>query len=36
MIRVVDELCEGYRCSETSFIATELPQLAEDAFMALA
>ncbi len=36
MIRVVDESGEDYLYSENSFVAIELPQLAEDAFMALA
>ncbi len=36
LIRVVDESGENYLYSENSFVAIELPQLAEDAFMALA
>jgi len=36
MIRVIDESGEDYLYSENSFVAIELPQLAEDAFMALA
>ncbi len=36
MIRVVDESGEDYLYSEDSFVAIALPQLAEDAFMALA
>ena len=36
MIRVVDESGEDYLYSEKSFVAIELPQLAADAFMALA
>ena len=36
MIRVVDESGEDYLYSENSFVAIELPQPAEDAFMALA
>ncbi len=35
MIRVIDESGEDYLYSENSFVAIELPQLAEDAFMAL-
>ena len=35
MIRVVDESGEDYLYSEKSFVAIELPQLAEEAFMAL-
>ena len=35
-LRVVDESGEDYIYSENSFVAIELPQLAEDAFMALA
>lgn len=36
MIRVVDESGEDYHYTENSFVAIELPQIAEDAFMALA
>lgn len=36
MIRVIDESGEDYLYTENSFVAIELPQLAEDAFMALA
>jgi len=36
MIRVIDESGEDYLYSEKSFVAIELPQLAEEAFMALA
>lgn len=36
MIRVIDESGEDYLYSEKTFVAIELPQLAEDAFMALA
>lgn len=36
LIRVVDESGEDYLYSEKSFVAIELPQVAEDAFMALA
>ncbi len=36
MTRVIDESGEDYLYSENSFVAIELPQLAEDAFMALA
>lgn len=36
MIRVVDESGEDYLYAEKSFVRIELPQLAEDAFMALA
>jgi hypothetical protein len=35
MIRVIDESGEDYLYSENSFVAIELPQLAEDAFMTL-
>jgi len=35
MIRVVDESGEDYLYSKNSFVAIELPQLAEDAFMAV-
>jgi len=35
LIRVIDESGEDYLYSEKSFAAIELPQLAEDAFMAL-
>lgn len=35
MIRVVDESGEDYLYSENSFVAIELPRIAEDAFMAL-
>jgi hypothetical protein len=35
MIRVIDESGEDYLYAENSFVAIELPQLAEDAFMAL-
>jgi hypothetical protein len=35
MIRVIDESGEDYLYSENSFVHFELPQLAEDAFMAL-
>jgi hypothetical protein len=35
MIRVIDESGEDYLYSQKSFVAIELPQLAEDAFMAL-
>ncbi len=36
MIRVFDESGEDYLHPQKSFVATELPQLAENAFMALA
>lgn len=36
LIRVIDESGEDYLHAESSFVAIELPQLAEDAFMALA
>lgn len=36
LIRIIDESGEDYIYSENSFVAIELPQLAEDAFMALA
>lgn len=36
MIRVIDESGEDYLYSEKSFVAIELPQIAEEAFMALA
>ena len=36
MFRVIDESGEDYRYSQKSFVAIELPQLAEGAFMALA
>ena len=36
MIRVVDESGEDYLYLQKSFVVIELPQLAEDAFMALA
>lgn len=36
LIRVVDESGEDYLYAEKSFVAIELPQLAEDAFAALA
>ena len=36
MIRVVDESGEDYLYWQKSFVAIELPQLAEDALMALA
>jgi hypothetical protein len=36
MIRVIDESGEDYLYSQKSFVAIELPQLAEDAFMASA
>ncbi len=36
LIRVIDESGEDYLYSEDSFVAIALPQLAEDAFMALA
>lgn len=36
LIRVVDESGEDYLYAEKSFAAIELPQVAEDAFMALA
>ena len=36
MIRVVEESSEDYLYSQKSFAVIELPQLAEDAFMALA
>lgn len=36
MIRVIDESGEDYLYSEKSFAAIKLPQIAEDAFMALA
>ncbi len=36
MIRVIDESGEDYLYSENSFVAIELPQVAEDAFMTLA
>lgn len=35
MIRVIDESGEDYLYSEKSFVAIKLPQIAEDAFMAL-
>ena len=35
MIRVIDESGEDYLYAEKSFVAIELPRLAEDAFMAL-
>jgi hypothetical protein len=35
MIRVIDESREDYLYAENSFVPIELPQLAEDAFMAL-
>lgn len=35
MLRVIDESGEDYLYSEKSFVRIELPQLAEDAFMAL-
>ncbi len=36
MLRVIDESGEDYLYYEKSFVRIELPQLAEDAFMALA
>jgi hypothetical protein len=36
MLRVVDESGEDYLYPENYFVAIQLPQLAEDAFMALA
>jgi len=36
MIRIIDESGEDYLYSEKSFVRIELPQLAEEAFMALA
>ena len=36
MIRVIDESGEDYLYSKNSFVAIELPQLGEDAFMAFA
>jgi hypothetical protein len=36
MLRIIDESGEDYLYSEKSFVAIKLPQLAEDAFMALA
>ena len=36
MIRVIDESGEDYLYSENSFAHIKLPQIAEDAFMALA
>lgn len=35
MLRVVDESGEDYLYPETYFVAIQLPQLAEEAFMAL-
>ncbi len=36
MIRIIDESGEDYLYAENSFVAIELPQIAKDAFMALA
>lgn len=36
MIRVIDESGEDYLYAENFFVRIELPQLAEDAFMAVA
>lgn len=36
MLRVIDESGEDYLYAEKFFVRIELPQLAEDAFMALA
>ncbi len=36
IIRLIDKSGEDYLHAENSFVAIELPQVAEDAFMALA